>query len=90
MKQLHLAQSNALCWRQASTYPTESVYKQFVVQKYGSIFKLIAKLMQLFAGKKYDFTKLNAMVTVFYQFSSEYKIIKKEVSQNLIFYLYTS
>lgn len=46
--------------------------------------------MQLFAGKKYDFTKLNAMVTVFYQFSSEYKIIKKEVSQNLIFYLYTS
>lgn len=67
-------------WRDNFTCPTESEYKQMTIRKTGGLFMLAIRLMQLFSDSKQDFSKLTAILGLYFQIRDDYcNLICKEV-----------
>lgn len=68
-------------WRDNFTCPTESEYKQMTIRKTGGLFMLAIRLMQLFSESQQDFSKLTAILGLYFQIRDDYcNLICKEVS----------
>lgn len=72
MLEMHRGQGMDVYWRDRFVCPTEDEYKQMVIQKSGSMFFLIVRLMQLYSTDKRDFTKLTTILTLYYQIREDY------------------
>jgi geranylgeranyl pyrophosphate synthase len=73
-------------WRDNFTCPTESEYKQMTIRKTGGLFMLAIRLMQLFSVNKNDFTKLTAILGLYFQIRDDYcNLNSKEYSENKSF-----
>ena len=69
-------------WRDNFTCPTELEYKQMTVRKTGGLFMLAIRLMQLFSDNKKDFSKLTAVLGLYFQIRDDYcNLICKEVCE---------
>lgn len=67
-------------WRDNFTCPTESEYQQMTIRKTGGLFMLAIRLMQLFSDNKRDFSKLTAILGLYFQIRDDYcNLICKEV-----------
>lgn len=78
--ELHRGQGMEIYWRDNFTCPTESEYKQMTIRKTGGLFMLAIRLMQLFSDKKIDFSKLTAILGLYFQIRDDYcNLICKEV-----------
>lgn len=67
-------------WRDNFTCPTESEYKQMTIRKTGGLFMLAIRLMQLFSDSQQDFSKLTAILGLYFQIRDDYcNLICKEV-----------
>lgn len=77
-------------WRDSFTCPSETEYKLMTVRKTGGLFMLAIRLMQLFSENKQDFSKLTAILGLYFQIRDDYcNLSLKEVSENKIkYYLY--
>lgn len=73
-------------WRDNFTCPTESDYKQMTIRKTGGLFMLAIRLMQLFSDSEKDFSKLTAILGLYFQIRDDYcNLICKEVgTQNIM------
>lgn len=68
-------------WRDNFTCPTESEYKQMTIRKTGGLFMLAIRLMQLFSDSEQDFSKLTAILGLYFQIRDDYcNLTSKEVS----------
>lgn len=78
--ELHRGQGMEIYWRDNFTCPTESEYKQMTIRKTGGLFMLAIRLMQLFSDNKQDFSKLTAILGLYFQIRDDYcNLICKEV-----------
>lgn len=78
--ELHRGQGMEIYWRDNFTCPTESEYKQMTIRKTGGLFMLAIRLMQLFSDNKRDFSKLTAILGLYFQIRDDYcNLICKEV-----------
>lgn len=84
--ELHRGQGMEIYWRDNFTCPTESEYKQMTIRKTGGLFMLAIRLMQLFSDNKNDFSKLTAILGLYFQIRDDYcNLICKEYSENKSF-----
>lgn len=68
-------------WRDNFTCPTESEYKLMTIRKTGGLFMLAIRLMQLFSDSDKDFSKLTAILGLYFQIRDDYcNLMSKEVS----------
>lgn len=80
MLELHRGQGMEIYWRDNFTCPTESDYKQMTIRKTGGLFMLAIRLMQLFSKNTEDFSKLTAILGLYFQIRDDYcNLICKEV-----------
>lgn len=78
--ELHRGQGMEIYWRDNFTCPTELEYKQMTIRKTGGLFMLAIRLMQLFSDNKKDFSKLTAVLGLYFQIRDDYcNLICKEV-----------
>ncbi|XP_055688735.1 terpene synthase isoform X2 [Lutzomyia longipalpis] len=70
--ELHRGQGMEIFWRDNFHCPTESDYKQMTIRKTGGLFMLAIRLMQLFSTNKTDFTKLTALLGLYFQIRDDY------------------
>lgn len=85
MLELHRGQGMEIYWRDNFICPTESAYKLMTIRKTGGLFKLGIDLMKLFCDDDddKDFTKLIAMLGLFFQIRDDYcNLTSKEYSAN--------
>lgn len=81
MLELHRGQGMEIYWRDNFTCPTESDYKLMTIRKTGGLFMLAIRLMQLFSSNTDDFSKLTAILGLYFQIRDDYcNLICKEVS----------
>lgn len=67
-------------WRDNFTCPTESEYKLMTIRKTGGLFMLAIRLMQLFSDSDKDFSKLTAILGLYFQIRDDYcNLTSKEV-----------
>lgn len=86
MLELHRGQGMEIYWRDNFTCPTESEYKQMTIRKTGGLFMLAIRLMQLFSDNKKDFSKLTAILGLYFQIRDDYcNLVCKEYSENKSF-----
>lgn len=79
--ELHRGQGMEIYWRDSFTCPSESDYKLMTVRKTGGLFMLAIRLMQLFSANKEDFTKLTAILGLYFQIRDDYcNLSLKEVN----------
>jgi geranylgeranyl diphosphate synthase, type III len=84
--ELHRGQGMEIYWRDNFTCPTESEYKQMTIRKTGGLFMLAIRLMQLFSDNEKDFTKLTAILGLYFQIRDDYcNLNSKEYSENKSF-----
>ncbi|XP_067648305.1 terpene synthase isoform X2 [Eurosta solidaginis] len=84
--ELHRGQGMEIYWRDSFTCPSESDYKLMTIRKTGGLFMLAIRLMQLFSENKEDFTKLTAILGLYFQIRDDYcNLSLKEYSQNKSF-----
>ncbi|XP_055913833.1 terpene synthase isoform X1 [Eupeodes corollae] len=84
--ELHRGQGMEIYWRDNFTCPTESDYKLMTIRKTGGLFMLAIRLMQLFSTNKSDFTKLTAILGLYFQIRDDYcNLSMKEYSENKSF-----
>lgn len=84
--ELHRGQGMEIYWRDNFTCPTESEYQQMTIRKTGGLFMLAIRLMQLFSENKRDFSKLTAILGLYFQIRDDYcNLICKEVCCALSF-----
>ncbi|XP_037939699.1 geranylgeranyl pyrophosphate synthase isoform X2 [Teleopsis dalmanni] len=84
--ELHRGQGMEIYWRDSFICPSESDYKLMTVRKTGGLFMLAIRLMQLFSDNKEDFTKLTAILGLYFQIRDDYcNLISKEYSENKSF-----
>ncbi|XP_037044777.1 geranylgeranyl pyrophosphate synthase isoform X1 [Bradysia coprophila] len=84
--ELHRGQGMEIYWRDNFTCPTESEYQQMTIRKTGGLFMLAIRLMQLFSDNKRDFSKLTAILGLYFQIRDDYcNLICKEYSENKSF-----
>ncbi|KAH8397476.1 hypothetical protein KR222_006755 [Zaprionus bogoriensis] len=84
--ELHRGQGMEIYWRDSFTCPSESDYKLMTVRKTGGLFMLAIRLMQLFSSNKEDFTKLTAILGLYFQIRDDYcNLSLKEYTENKSF-----
>lgn len=84
--ELHRGQGMEIYWRDNFTCPTELEYKQMTVRKTGGLFMLAIRLMQLFSDNTKDYSKLTAVLGLYFQIRDDYcNLICKEYSENKSF-----
>ncbi|XP_011210971.2 terpene synthase isoform X1 [Bactrocera dorsalis] len=84
--ELHRGQGMEIYWRDNFTCPSESDYKLMTIRKTGGLFMLAIRLMQLFSENKEDFTKLTAILGLYFQIRDDYcNLSLKEYTQNKSF-----
>ncbi|XP_046981203.1 geranylgeranyl pyrophosphate synthase isoform X2 [Schistocerca americana] len=84
--ELHRGQGMELYWRDNFTCPSEEEYKQMTIRKTGGLFMLAIRLMQLFSENKADFTKLAAVLGLYFQIRDDYcNLCLQEYSENKSF-----
>lgn len=72
MLELHRGQGMEIYWRDSFTCPSETDYKLMTVRKTGGLFMLAIRLMQLFSKNKQDFSKLTAILGLYFQIRDDY------------------
>ncbi|GFS40905.1 geranylgeranyl pyrophosphate synthase [Nephila pilipes] len=81
--ELHRGQGMEIYWRDNFLCPTEQEYKEMVKRKTGGLFGLGVKLMQLFSSNKSDFTKIVALMGLYFQIRDDYANLQsKEYTEN--------
>ncbi|CAB3226549.1 unnamed protein product [Arctia plantaginis] len=70
--ELHRGQGIEIYWRDNFQCPSEEEYKQMTIKKTGGLFMLAIRLMQLFSENKSDFTKLSAILGLYFQIRDDY------------------
>ncbi|XP_017956576.1 geranylgeranyl pyrophosphate synthase isoform X2 [Drosophila navojoa] len=84
--ELHRGQGMEIYWRDSFTCPSESDYKLMTIRKTGGLFMLAIRLMQLFSENKEDFTKLTAILGLYFQIRDDYcNLSLKEYTENKSF-----
>ncbi|KAL5291011.1 GGPS1 family protein [Megaselia abdita] len=84
--ELHRGQGMEIYWRDNFTCPSESEYKLMTIRKTGGLFMLAIRLMQLFSENKADFSKLTAILGLYFQIRDDYCNLRmKEYSENKSF-----
>lgn len=80
--ELHRGQGMEIYWRDNFTCPTESEYKQMTIRKTGGLFMLAIRLMKLFSKSDKDFSKLTAILGLYFQIRDDYcNLTSEEVSR---------
>lgn len=73
-------------WRDNFACPTEDEYKQMTIRKTGGLFMLAIRLMQLFSENNQDFSKLTAILGLYFQIRDDYcNLSLREVRINFFF-----
>uniref|UniRef100_A0A1B0D2L0 Uncharacterized protein n=1 Tax=Phlebotomus papatasi TaxID=29031 RepID=A0A1B0D2L0_PHLPP len=81
--ELHRGQGMEIYWRDNFHCPSESDYKQMTIRKTGGLFMLAIRLMQLFSVNKTDFTKLTALLGLYFQIRDDYcNLMEKDYADN--------
>ncbi|KAL1489322.1 hypothetical protein ABEB36_014240 [Hypothenemus hampei] len=70
--ELYRGQGMEIYWRDNFTCPTEEEYRKMVIRKTGGLFMLAIRLMQLFSNNKDDFTKITAILGLYFQIRDDY------------------
>lgn len=70
--ELHRGQGMEIYWRDNFTCPTESEYKLMTIRKTGGLFMLAIRLMKLFSESDKDFSKLTAILGLYFQIRDDY------------------
>ncbi|BFF98103.1 geranylgeranyl pyrophosphate synthase [Drosophila madeirensis] len=84
--ELHRGQGMEIYWRDSFTCPSESDYKLMTVRKTGGLFMLAIRLMQLFSANKEDYSKLTAILGLYFQIRDDYcNLSLKEYTENKSF-----
>ncbi|TMW46775.1 hypothetical protein DOY81_008144 [Sarcophaga bullata] len=84
--ELHRGQGMEIYWRDSFTCPSETEYKLMTVRKTGGLFMLAIRLMQLFSENKQDFSKLTAILGLYFQIRDDYcNLSLKEYTENKSF-----
>lgn len=84
--ELHRGQGMEIYWRDSFTCPSESDYKLMTVRKTGGLFMLAIRLMQIFSDNKEDFSKLTAILGLYFQIRDDYcNLSLKEYTENKSF-----
>ncbi|XP_049869792.1 terpene synthase isoform X2 [Pectinophora gossypiella] len=81
--ELHRGQGMEIYWRDNFRCPSEDEYKQMTIKKTGGLFMLAIRLMQLFSDNKSDFSKLSAILGLYFQIRDDYcNLCLQEYSEN--------
>lgn len=81
MLELHRGQGMEIYWRENFKCPTESQYQLMTIRKTGGLFMLGIGLMQLFSDNKKNFTKITAILGLYFQIRDDYiNLTSKEYS----------
>ncbi|XP_063619351.1 terpene synthase isoform X1 [Cydia splendana] len=84
--ELHRGQGMEIYWRDNFRCPSEEEYKEMTVKKTGGLFMLAIRLMQLFSENKADFSKLSAILGLYFQIRDDYcNLCLQEYSENKSF-----
>ncbi|XP_030373421.1 geranylgeranyl pyrophosphate synthase isoform X2 [Scaptodrosophila lebanonensis] len=84
--ELHRGQGMEIYWRDSFTCPSESDYKLMTVRKTGGLFMMAIRLMQLFSANKEDYSKLTAILGLYFQIRDDYcNLSLKEYTENKSF-----
>ncbi|XP_016924805.1 terpene synthase isoform X2 [Drosophila suzukii] len=84
--ELHRGQGMEIYWRDSFTCPSEADYKLMTVRKTGGLFMLAIRLMQLFSSNKEDYSKLTAILGLYFQIRDDYcNLSLKEYTENKSF-----
>ncbi|XP_017036108.1 terpene synthase isoform X2 [Drosophila kikkawai] len=84
--ELHRGQGMEIYWRDSFTCPSEFDYKLMTVRKTGGLFMLAIRLMQLFSSNKEDYSKLTAILGLYFQIRDDYcNLSLKEYTENKSF-----
>jgi len=84
--ELHRGQGMEIYWRDNFQCPTEADYKLMTIRKTGGLFMLAIRLMQLFSDNKKDFSRLTAILGLYFQIRDDYcNLRNKEYSENKSF-----
>lgn len=79
--ELHRGQGMEIYWRDNFTCPTEYEYKRMTIRKTGGLFMLAIRLMKLFSDSDKDFSKLTAILGLYFQIRDDYcNLTSEEVS----------
>lgn len=79
--ELHRGQGMEIYWRDNFTCPTEYEYKRMTIRKTGGLFMLAIRLMKLFSESDKDFSKLTAILGLYFQIRDDYcNLTSEEVS----------
>ncbi|XP_066139481.1 terpene synthase isoform X3 [Euwallacea fornicatus] len=70
--ELYRGQGMEIYWRDNFTCPSEEEYKKMVIRKTGGLFMLAIRLMQLFSNNKGDFTKITAILGLYFQIRDDF------------------
>uniref|UniRef100_T1DSZ4 Geranylgeranyl diphosphate synthase-like protein n=1 Tax=Dendroctonus frontalis TaxID=77161 RepID=T1DSZ4_DENFR len=70
--ELYRGQGMEIHWRDNFTCPSEEEYKEMVTRKTGGLFMLAIRLMQLFSKNKNDFSKISAILGLYFQIRDDY------------------
>uniref|UniRef100_A0A1L8DZQ0 Putative geranylgeranyl pyrophosphate synthase/polyprenyl synthetase n=1 Tax=Nyssomyia neivai TaxID=330878 RepID=A0A1L8DZQ0_9DIPT len=70
--ELHRGQGMEIFWRDNVLCPPECDYKQMTIRKTGGLFMLAIRLMQLFSDNRTDYTKLTALLGLYFQIRDDY------------------
>lgn len=86
MLELHRGQGMEIYWRENLICPTESEYKLMVIRKTGGLFMITIGLMQLFSKKFSDFSKITALLAIYFQIRDDLcNLTSKEYADNKSF-----
>lgn len=86
MLNLHKGQGYDIRWREDAQCPTETQYKEMVMNKTGGLFRLSVGLMQAFSNCTFDFTKLLDKMAVYFQIRDDYiNLVSTEYHENKSF-----
>lgn len=81
MLELHRGQGMEIYWRENIICPTESEYKLMTIRKTGGLFMLGVGLMNLFSDCDKDFSKITAILGLYFQIRDDYlNLTNKEYS----------
>ena len=84
--ELHRGQGMEIFWRDNFQCPEVAEYKLMTIRKTGGLFMLAIRLMLLFSDNKKDFTKLTAILGLYFQIRDDYcNLSLKEYSENKSF-----
>ncbi|XP_063983127.1 terpene synthase-like [Diachasmimorpha longicaudata] len=70
--QLARGQGIEIYWRDNCICPSEDEYRHMAVQKLGALFKLDARLKQMFSNCKQDFSTLTELLGLYFQIRDDY------------------